>query len=107
VDLATDVESCLKAAEKGFVGAQFIAGLAYVDGIGVEKNSRSAYYWLRIAEENLREIGQRIRALAEELIDALPPDDVTGLERNIASTAPNKMLIGSKTLADLFKRNAA
>jgi two-component system nitrate/nitrite response regulator NarL len=107
VDLETDIESCLKAAEKGFVGAQFIVGLAYRDGIAVQKDSRSAYYWVRIAEENSREIGQRTRALAQELIAEMPPDDVAGLERNIASTAPNKMLVGSKTLADLFKRAAA
>jgi DNA-binding CsgD family transcriptional regulator len=107
LELETDIESCLKAAEKGFAGAQFIVGLAYLDGIAVQKDSRSAYYWLRIAEENSREIGQRTRALAGELIAALPPDDVAGLEQNIASTAPNKMLVGSKTLTDLLKRTAA
>lgn len=107
VNMETDIETYLKAAEEGFVGAQFIVGLAYRGGIAVQKDGRSAYYWLRIAEENSREIGQRARALVEELIAGMPPGDVTGLEQNIASTAPNKMLVGSKTLTELFKRTAA
>ncbi len=61
------IESYLKAAEEGFIAAQFLLGLAHLEGCGVEKNGRSAYYWLRMAEENSRELRQRTRALTEEL----------------------------------------
>jgi len=32
----------------------------------MEKKRRSAYYWLRIAEENSHELRQRTRVLTEE-----------------------------------------
>ena len=36
-----------------------LVGLAHLEGCGIEKNGRSAYYWLRMAEENSRELRQR------------------------------------------------
>src|SRR5207244_12578537 len=42
-------EVYLKAAEEGWVTAQFIVGLAYLEGRGVEKNEHTAFYCLRIA----------------------------------------------------------
>ena len=53
------IEAYLKAAEEGVVAAQFIVGLAHLEGYGIEKNERSAYYWLRMAEENSAAIEQR------------------------------------------------
>jgi TPR repeat protein len=37
------LHSYLKAAEEGVVAAQFIVGLAHLEGYAVEKNARSAY----------------------------------------------------------------
>ena len=65
--LANPIETYLKAAEEGSVAAQFVVGLAHLEGYCVEKNDRSAYYWLRMAEENSCELGHRSRALVEEL----------------------------------------
>ena len=36
----------LQAAEEGFIAAQYLVGLAHLEGSGMEKNGRSAYYWL-------------------------------------------------------------
>ena len=44
------IESYLKAAEEGFIAAQYLVGLAHLEGCGTEKNGHSAYYWLRMAE---------------------------------------------------------
>ena len=38
------IETYLKAAEQGSVVAQFVVGLAHLEGYCVEKNGRSAYY---------------------------------------------------------------
>src|SRR5713101_695173 len=43
-DVSQPIGAYLKAAEEGVVAAQFIAGLAHLEGYGIEKNERSAYY---------------------------------------------------------------
>jgi TPR repeat protein len=37
------IESYLKAAEEGFIAAQYLVGLAHLEGCGMEKNGCSAY----------------------------------------------------------------
>jgi hypothetical protein len=51
----------------------------------VERNSRSAYYWLRRAEENFSQLNQRIRSLVAEIRATLKSHEVEALERNVAS----------------------
>ena len=58
-DASQPIGAYLKAAEEGVVAAQFIVGLGHLEGYGIEKNERSAYYWLRMAEENSAAIEQR------------------------------------------------
>jgi hypothetical protein len=53
------IEAYLKAAEEGVVAAQFVVGLAHHEGYRIERNDRSAYYWLRMAEENSGTIRHR------------------------------------------------
>ena len=48
--LSNPIEVYLKAAEEGYAAAQYIVGLAHLEGDGVEKNGHSAYYWLRMAD---------------------------------------------------------
>ena len=45
-------EIYLKAAEEGSATAQFMVGLAYLQGTGVDKNLDSAYGWLRMAQQS-------------------------------------------------------
>ena len=39
------------------MAAQFVVGLAHLEGYCVEKNDLSAYYWLRLAEASSCELG--------------------------------------------------
>jgi two-component system nitrate/nitrite response regulator NarL len=97
------VEVYLSAAEEGYAAAQFIVGLAYLEGCGVEKNGHSAYYWLRMAEENSAAVRQRSRAFTEDLRTKLKPGEIEGLERRITTGAQNdKLLAGEPT--ELFRK---
>lgn len=85
--LGNPIEVYLKAAEEGYAAAQFIVGLAHLEGYGVEKNGHSAYYWLRMAEENSSAVRQRSRVLTEDLRAKIDPAEIGDLERNIATEA--------------------
>jgi hypothetical protein len=97
------MEIYLKAAEEGYAAAQFIVGLAFLDGYGVEKNGHSAYYWLRMAEENSSAVRQRSRALTEDLRTKINPGEIEDLERSIAIGARNDKILASKPV-ELFKQ---
>jgi DNA-binding NarL/FixJ family response regulator len=101
--LGNPIEIYLKAAEEGYAAAQFIVGLAHLEGYGVEKNGRSAYYWLRMAEENSSAVRQRSRALTEDLRTKINPAEIEGLERSIATGARNDKILARKPV-DLFKQ---
>jgi two-component system, NarL family, nitrate/nitrite response regulator NarL len=102
--LGNPIETYIKAAEEGYAAAQFIVGLAHLDGYGVEKNGHSAYYWLRMAEENSSAVRQRSRALTEDLRTKINPGDMEALERSIATGARNDKILASKPVEDLFKQ---
>jgi len=97
------IEIYLKAAEEGYAAAQFIVGLAHLEGYGVDKSGRSAYYWLRMAEQNSSAVRQRSRALIENLRAKINPGEIEGLERRIATAAQNDKILASEPL-DLFKQ---
>ena len=59
IEMGHSIEAYLKAAEEGVVAAQFVVGLAHHEGYRIERNDRSAYYWLRMAEENSGTIRHR------------------------------------------------
>jgi hypothetical protein len=79
------------------------AGLAHLEGYGVEKNGRVAYYWLRMAEENSSAVRQRSLVLTEELRTGIGPAEIQVLERSIAARARSENILASKPL-DLFKQ---
>jgi len=101
------IETYLKAAEDGFVAAQYLVGLAHLQGVGVEKNGSAAYYWLRMVEENSRELQQRTRALTEELRSGMKAGEVEKLEHSIASAVQRNRFMGTRPPSVLMKRNAA
>ncbi|MBV9483013.1 MAG: SEL1-like repeat protein [Acidobacteria bacterium] len=70
-------------------------GLAYFEGRGTEKNARSAYYWLRIAEENSAELRQHICALVEEVKVKMTLQEIEEIEKNLMIDK-DKMLTGKK-----------
>ena len=45
------LETYFKAAEEASIAAQFVLGLAHLEGYCVEKNGLSAYYWLRASNK--------------------------------------------------------
>jgi two-component system nitrate/nitrite response regulator NarL len=104
-ELGNTVENYLQAAEEGSVTAQFVVGLAHLEGYCIEKNGLSAYYWLRVAEENCCALGHRSRALAEQLRSTVTTDEIETLERNVAIAVSNNKLFTSKRPAEYIKRS--
>jgi len=102
--LGNSPEVYVRAAEEGYAAAQLIVGLAHLDGHGVEKNGRSAYYWLRMAEENSSGLRQRSRALINDLRTRIDPREIEDLERRIATAAQKDKILESQP-SDLFKRH--
>jgi len=100
--LGNPIEVYLKAAEEGYAAAQYIVGLAHLEGDGVEKNGHSAYYWLRMAEENSSAVRQRSRALTLNLRTKIKPGEIERLERRIAAGTQNDKILAKKPV-DLFK----
>lgn len=86
------IEIYLKAAEEGFIVSQFMVGLAHLEGYRVGKNGRSAYSWLRMAEENSSGLRNRTHALIGEFKGTMKPNEVEALERSVATgVRPNKV----------------
>jgi two-component system, NarL family, nitrate/nitrite response regulator NarL len=107
VGLNHPIESYLKAAEEGFIAAQYLVGLAHLEGCGMEKNGRSAYYWLRIAEENSRELRQRTRALTEQLKSKMQAEELEALEHSVKAAVAHNKLVTSKQPVEFIKRSTA
>ena len=101
------IENYLKAAEEGFIAAQYLVGLAHLEGWGMEKNGRSAYYWLRIAEENSQELRQRTRVLTEELRSELRAEELETLEHSVMIVVEHNKQLTAKRPVEFIKRSAA
>jgi DNA-binding CsgD family transcriptional regulator len=101
------IESYLKAAEEGFIAAQYLVGLAHLEGCGIEKNGRSAYYLLRMAQENSRELRQRTRALTEELKSQMRSEELETLEHSIIAAVERNQLLTTKRPSEFIKRSTA
>jgi len=105
-EIGHTMEAYLKAAEEGGVAAQFVVGLAHLEGYCVEKNRLSAYYWLRMAEENSGTIGRRSRALVEELRSTVKIEDIEGVEQRVAAGVQQNKLLRSKRPAEFIRSSA-
>ena len=97
------IETYLTAAEEGSVAAQFVVGLAHLEGYCVEKNGLSAYYWFRVAEASSRELGHRSRALVEQLRSTVKTDEIEAVERNVAIAVKNNKLFTNKRPAEFIQ----
>ena len=111
VTLATEqghpIETYLTAAEEGSVAAQFVVGLAHLEGYCVEKNGLSAYYWLRLAETSSQELGHRSRALVEQLRSAVQAHEIEDVEHRISIAVKNNKLLQSQRPHEFIKSNVA
>jgi two-component system, NarL family, nitrate/nitrite response regulator NarL len=99
------MQGYLQAAQEGWVSAQFVVGLAYWEGRGVEKNDQSAYYWLRLAEENSTELRLRSRTVIQEVTAGMSMQDIEAIDKNVVSQR-QKMLNGKK-ISDIMKGEAS
>jgi two-component system nitrate/nitrite response regulator NarL len=88
----------LQAAGDGQVSAQFIVGLAYFEGSGIQKNEQLAYYWLRMAEENSSRLREHSRMLIQKLGAKMKLEDVEALEKSLM--AGKDTILASKGVAD-------
>jgi two-component system, NarL family, nitrate/nitrite response regulator NarL len=102
-EIGNSIQTYVKAAEEGVVAAQFIVGLAHLEGYDVEKDERSAYYWLRMAEENSCTIRHRSHALVEKLRSTLKTDDIEAVEHSVAIGVQENELLRSKRPAEFIK----
>ena len=100
------IETYLKAAEDGSVAAQFVVGLAHLEGYCVEQNGLSAYYWFRVAEASSSELGHRSRALVEQLRSTVKTNEIEALERNVAIAVKNNKLFTHKRPAEFIRRSS-
>jgi two-component system nitrate/nitrite response regulator NarL len=100
--IGNSIETYLKDAQEGAVAAQFIVGLAYLEGYGIQKDERSAYYWLRMAEENSSTIRSRSHALIEELRSKVKTDEIAAVEHTVAIAVQENRLLKSKRPAEFI-----
>jgi two-component system, NarL family, nitrate/nitrite response regulator NarL len=105
-EIGHPIETYLKAAQEGFVAAQFIVGLAHLEGYCVEKNERSAYYWLKMAADNSSQLQQRSAGLADRLKANITQEDIDELERSVQKATRDNRLVATRP-QDIIKRSAS
>jgi DNA-binding CsgD family transcriptional regulator len=98
------IETYLTAAEEGSVAAQFVVGLAHLEGYCIGKNGLSAYYWLRLAEASSRELGHRSRALVEQLRSTVQAHEIEDVEHRIFIAVKNNKLLRNQRPDEFIKR---
>jgi DNA-binding CsgD family transcriptional regulator len=106
-EIGHPIETYLKAAEEGFVAAQFTVGLAHLEGYCVEKNERSAYYWLKMAAENSSQLQQRSTGLAERLKANFTQEDIDELERSVQKAARDNRFVVAMRPQEIIKKSAS
>ena len=67
----------------------------------------SAYYWLRMAEENSRELRQRTRALTEELKSKMKAEELETLEHSVMAAVEHNKRLTTKQPVEFIKRSTA
>jgi len=91
------------AAEKGFILAQLILGLAHLKGRGVEQNDHAGYHWLRVAESNCSLVLEQSRCALDELRSRLPAEDIQELEQQIANKQQEEQTVKLKQARERFE----
>ena len=69
-DFETAYKMLVPLAKKGHAAAQFILGMMYFKGTGVEKNIVQADKWLLIAEKEGQEVGKKNRIFVERQMNS-------------------------------------
>jgi DNA-binding CsgD family transcriptional regulator len=82
-----NLDAVRAAAEEGFLAAQFMLGLAHLEGRGAEKDDRAAYHWLRLAEMNSSRLLEQSRSEISELKSRIPSEEIAQLEQRVSREA--------------------
>ena len=99
------IDAYVKAAEEGSVAAQFIVGLAHLNGCELEKSDPSAYYWLRMTEQNSVRVLQHTRIEIDKLKDCMNPQDIDAIERKLGTTVGLDKPLASKPPIELVRES--
>jgi two-component system nitrate/nitrite response regulator NarL len=81
---STSIGELQAAAEAGSISAQLELATKYRHGTGVGKNPAYAYFWLRVAEERAKDIGEQSRTALRRLASHISPDESEPIERRIS-----------------------
>jgi hypothetical protein len=77
-----------------------------LEGCELEKSEPSAYYWLRMMEQNSVQVQQRSRILIEKLKACMKPQEIETIERRLTNgVESNKPLVVSKPLVELVRES--
>jgi len=94
----------VKSVQNFFEFSRIFPVAEEIHDLPVEKNEHSAYYWLRMAEENSSAVRQRCRALTEDLRTKINPGEIEALESTVAAGASKDEILGRKPV-DFFKKH--
>ena len=104
-DIGQPIEAYIRAAEAGSVAAQFVVGMAHLEGYCVEQNNLSAYYWFRVTEASAHEFGQKSRELIGRLHSTFETHEIEALEQSIAIAVQGNAVLKKSRPAELIKRH--
>jgi two-component system, NarL family, nitrate/nitrite response regulator NarL len=79
------VPAIVAAAEAGFPTAQFMLGMAHLQGGGVEQDNRAAYHWLRLAAVNSARVLEESRGAIDQLKSHMDSAEIQCLEQQIST----------------------
>jgi TPR repeat protein len=82
-NLAEGAKWALKAANQGQADAQYMLGVLYSGGQGVEKDSVQAYTWVSLTIGNGTDFGSAAVTLKSNLEQNLSPDQLAQARRRI------------------------
>ncbi len=105
VDSSVTIQKYMQAAHDGFVPAQFVLGLAHLEGYGAEKNHESAYYWLRATENQCSELLRLSKNLIDKLKSQIRINKVEALERALDTMLQDTPGIFNKKPIELVQEN--
>jgi hypothetical protein len=86
------------------VAAQFVVGLGHLEGYGIEKNERSAYYWFEDGRRNFRcDRTANPRSFLEKLRGTLKTDEIEAVEQMVGIWVQENKLRRSKRPAEFSR----
>ena len=81
---STPIGELQAAAEAGSISAQLELATKYRHGTGVGKNPAGAYFWVRVAEEQAKDIGDQSRTTLRRLASHLSPGESEPIEQRVS-----------------------